>query len=557
MAGIPTVIDRLARGSRQALRTAIEPALRSLGLQFAGGASPLAEGTADGLKTQALGSYSSGSASGTSYHAAAIDAQTRNWIPQIRSGDSALLDSWYMLTARVEDLMRNEPSLGAARRNLTKHIIRTGIQTYADVVIDDEPADDFNTENDRWFEHWSEHEADVEGKHAFPELQWHAHDNAITYGDGILLKCFDNSPGRSVPLCYQLLEAAQIDETMTYPAGLNGPDGIGAGNRVIRGVELDKKNRAVAYWIFDAHPYDQYTGWTSKSTRIPADRVIHYFVPFQSSMTRGVTWFAPLVRPARDTDTYIGSELTSAVLGALMVFVHKTNLVNNAATAMGLQDGLPTSDQYGNPLIKIGPGTKTTIAREDEFEVLENKRPGNQVAPFTKFLRQEQAMGYGASYVTHTGDFSQTSFTSAHGAANEENAYFQPLQQRFGRRLVSPIRREHTRVAAAYGLYSTLPAAQFAKQPLRWSALTVQPPGRDQLDPLKQTEGSAARVRMGLSTLKDECGKEGKNWRAVLRQRAVENRYAEKLDVTLDFSKGASTPADEAADVVEAAPEGA
>jgi len=469
------------------------------------------------------------------FRGAQIDSQTRNWIPASRAGDSYLRDSWPLLTARIGDLIRNEPSLGQAKRALVKHIIRTGIATYADAVDGEgESIDDFNFESDEWFDRWADDEADIEGRHAWPELQWHAHDQVIEKGEAILLKCMDRSPGRTMPLAYQLLEPEQLDANKEQPADDRGV-------RIVRGVELNANNRAIAYWIFDCHPFAD-EGWCATSSRVPAERVIHYYMPFTQSATRGISWFHALVRATRDVDWFLGSELTAAALGALLVMVHKVDKMPNSGGLGGFADNGQDNDIYGNPLVKLGAGTKATISKNDELELVESKRPGRQIGPFMQLMRQEQAMGAGLSYLSLTGDFSQTSFTSAHGAANEERAYFLPLQQRFGRRVVAPVRREHTRMAAALGLFSTISAKQFRDQQHRWSRITVQPPGRDQLNPLDQTDASGARIRMGLSTLKDECGLEGKNWRRNILQRKREDQFAARHGVQLDFSKGAGDP---------------
>jgi lambda family phage portal protein len=472
----------------------------------------------------------------TGYRGAASDKHTQGWQPRLSSGDSMLRADWHLLTARISDLVRNEPSLKKAKTDLVKHIVGQGIHTFADAV-DDTGAylDDWNDESDDWFERWAEEECDVQGRLAWPEVQWHVHDQTIEQGEAILLKCLDNRPGRSLPLCYQLLEASQLDETKDEP-------GRPGQNRISRGVELDANNRAVAYWIHDAHPYDSHSGWTAASTRIPADRVLHYYLPMQLSATRGVGWFHALVRATRDVDWYLGNELTSSALGALMVGIHKrANMANGLG--VGLADGTPDSDAYGNPLVKLGAGVVREIHKDDEFDLVESKRPGRQANEFLKLMRTEQAMGTNLSYITLTGDFSQTSFTSAHGAANEENAYFRPLQGRFSRSLVRPVRREHTAFAVAFGLYRHLGAMQYRRQLHRYRRLLSQGPGRDQLNPLDQSEAANARMRSGQSTLADECAATGKNWRKVLRMKARIEREAERLGTTLDWSKGASMAA--------------
>jgi len=469
---------------------------------------------------------------GKAYQGASLSKQMKNWLPGNRSGDSMLTADWNLLTARVGDLIRNEPSLGAGKTALVKHIIGPGIHTFADVIDGEgEYIDDFNDESDEWFERWSDEECDIEDRHAWPEMEWQVMDQTIEQGEAILLECIDTRPGRSVPYALQLLEAHQLDEQKNELPR----DGS---NRISRGVELDKFNRAVAYWIYDAHPYDQAAGWSTMSTRIPAERVNHFYLPMPQSATRGISWFHALIRATRDVDWYLGSELTSAALGALLTAIHYTDLRPGLAGGIGLADGQEDSDNFGNPFTKLSAGTIAKVQKGDEVKLLESARPGRQVGPFMQLMRQEQAMGMKLSYITHTGDFSKTSFTSAHGAANEENAYFRPLQGRVARRVVRPIRRQHTRFAVAYGRYRTLSATQYRDQPFRWNRLLSQGPGRDQLNPLDQSGASIDKMRSGLSTLADECAALGKNWRKELRMKARVEREAARLGTTLDWSRG-------------------
>jgi capsid protein len=75
------------------------------------------------------------------------------------------------------------------------------------------------------------------------------------------------------------------------------------------------------------------------------------------------------------------------------------------------------------------------------------------------------------------------------------------------------------------------------------------------IDPLKDTQASQLRLATGLTTLSEECAAEGKNWQDVLRQKAVEKRYAADLEAEYGVSLSepaaapATTPAEEPAGV--------
>ena len=57
---------------------------------------------------------------------------------------------------------------------------------------------------------------------------------------------------------------------------------------------------------------------------------------------------------------------------------------------------------------------------------------------------------------------------------------------------------------------------------------------RGQVDELKETQAAVMRINSHLSTLEDEAGKLGKDWRELLQQKAREKKYADKLGLSLE-----------------------
>jgi lambda family phage portal protein len=471
------------------------------------------------------------------FNGAKITRGNSDWIPGLTSGDDALRSAWPLLHTRFRDLVQNEPSLKAAKAKLVTHIIGTGVSTFADAIVADKIDEDYCDESDRWFDRWADRECDAEGRLSWPEMQQGGFAEEIG-GDAILLECFDDNPRRTVPLCYQLIEAEQLDHTKDRPATRDNP------NRIVRGIELDPRNRAVAYWIYDAHPYDSSSGWTSKSTRIPASRVVHSFVPFRPSATSGVCWFHSVLQSARDLDTLIVNELTASIIASLFTVAIKRE--NGAGRGLGLGGDAsePTTDSAGNPLTRLGKGIIADIGMNDEVQIIQSNRPNTGIADFTKFLRQQQAMGSGLSYLRLTSDYSQSSYTSARGAHLDDQAVFEPIQEHFSRRFVMPVRERHNDVAVAVGRIKSVSARQYSLDPFRWKVFDWFPVGRDQLDPEGETDAAAARIRTGISTLKAECAARGWNYRKLLRQRKAEQELIKRygLEGEINFSKGGGAP---------------
>ncbi len=455
-------------------------------------------------------------------------------MPPHRSGDSAIDESWDLITSRIRDLMRNDPVMKSAKRGLAKGVIGGfGIQTFSEAIDENrEPLDEFDEESDDLFEEWCEADIDIEGRMSWAQIQWNLFNETMETGEALLLECWDDDPDRLIPLCYQVLEAEQIDETRNWDA-----DETNKQFKCRRGIEYDKRNRPVAYWLFDENPYDSFGGYRD-AVRTPASRVIHCYLPSRASQHRGITWFSANMQNAKDIDWYLGNELTAAALGALLTaYVKRKNGGGNGSGFITGSEGQGTSE---NRKFKLARGTVAELGPDDEVGVIESSRPNRDAAPFIKFLLMMQGMGIGLSPLRLTGDYSQASYTSARGAHLDDQAYFAVLQQWAAGCFVRTVRQRFTRHAAAKGLFKTIRTRDFQRNERRYQRVAIQPPGREQLDPEAETGAAMDRVRSKLSTHQIECGLRGHNWRRIARQAKREQDYFERLGIEPDVDHTAA-----------------
>lgn len=461
------------------------------------------------------------------YKGAEYRPQWKEWLPAHRAGNAAIGESWDLMTSRVRDLFRNTPEVRSICNSIAKHVVGAGINTFADVVDDDGYDERFNVRSDDLWERWWKEEADVTRRMSWGLMQWLHFKEIMTTGTSILLECLDETRGRSIPLCYQHIESEQIDRTVDRPATKSS-------NRIDRGIEYDDRNNAVAYWIFDEHPHD-YMSVSSHSTRYPASRVIHSYLPNRPSELSGVTWFAANIQTAKDLDWYLGNELTAAALGAALALVVKRK--NGVGTGLGPRG----TDDDGNPVVRLGRPFIADIGAEDEVTIAESKRPNRDADPFVKLMLMLHGMAIGVSKLRVSGDYSESSYTSARGAHLDDQAFFLVLQEFAECSFVRRVRKRHTEMTLAYGRIPGYSARDWLRDTWHYARVTVQPPGREQLDPEMETDAALTRIAGGLSTLQDECGARGLNWRRNIIQRAREIAFCKQKGVELTLSK-ASQP---------------
>lgn len=459
--------------------------------------------------------------SSSAYRGADLRPQWKEWLPPHRSGDAAIADSWDLLTSRIRDLFRNTPEVRSICRAIAKNVVGPGINTFADVQDADGYDERFNVPADDLFERWAIEDADSTGRMSWGLLQFSHFTEMMTTGQSFLLECFNSNKERSLPLCYQHLESEQLDRTIDRPATKSS-------NKITQGIEYDDQNNPVAYHFFDEHPHDWMTR-TSSSSRLPASRVMHTYLPSRPSERSGITWFAANIATSKDLDWYLGNELTSAALGAALVMhVTRANGNNHGVGPGG-------TDADGNPIVRLGRPYIAYGQTGDKIDLHESKRPNRDAEPFVKLMLMLQGMATGVSKLRVTGDYSESSYTSARGAHLDDQAYFVVLQDFCGTQFVRRARKRFTQLAITYGRLKGYTARDWLRDPWHHARVTVQPPGREQLDPEMETGAATARIAGGLSTLQDECGARGLNWRRNIIQRKREMDFCRAQGVELSF----------------------
>jgi len=325
-----------------------------------------------------------------------------------------------------------------------------------------------------------------------------------------------------------LIEREQLDRTKDRAASSGR-------TRITNGIELDRFNRPIAYWIYDEHPEDHQMPGSGTSTRIPADRIIHLYIRFRPSQTSGVPWLHAITQPTRDLDWYLGNELTAAALGSILVFLHKSAA---GSAPLSLSDGTEPEDPYGNNPIRLGPGLIFQGGPDDTFEMAESKRPSRDASPFIEQIRTEQAIGANISLPRLVANYKGTSYTAARASHLDDESHFQPLRRFVARKLTLPVRQRINAAAAGLGQFTSVTPQQFRRNQRNYQRFDVLGPGREQLDPEKETDAAVAKLRSAQSTLQIENGRRQQHWVKILTQMALEGRIAASLGVVLDYSKG-------------------
>jgi lambda family phage portal protein len=496
------------------------------------------------LEQSDLGATIAASSSTSTYRWGRLDRRTQSFQPYARSADAAILDSQELMHRRTRSESINNAQIKKIEETLCDLIVGPGMLTFADpfdplfdlTAVEDEDLDlalTYALEADELFEEWfnDASQFSASGKLAGPDFQRIALSENVRVGDTLILRVNRNEPGRIVPLCYQLLEREHLD-TSHDRAGVPGQ------NKIVNGIETDNWGREVAFYIFDEHPYDDFSSGVAlgKSRRIEAERVNHLCLFQRPSQTIGASWLHAIGQNNFDRDAFIGSELQSARKAASLLLVA---YLQNMKANLGLDDGLDSTDEYGNQQFKLGSSPiAIKLGKDDKLDMIESDRPTSSLDPFVTILDHDTAGGAGISYYSLTGRMDKSNYTAIRGALLAEDGHIRPLQNWFARRVALPMRREFQRQAISLGKLKSVSASQFLKNERKYSRFDAVGAGRDLLDPEAENNATLGKLRGCLATLKIECARRQLHWIKVLRQRALENRLSGRLGVVLDFSKG-------------------
>ncbi len=453
------------------------------------------------------------------YRLGRLDRATRKNNPPGRTGDAAIYESSDLMNRRTRSAYLNNALMKRATHILRDLVVGSGINAFADPIdfsfgwkLDSRPEDelmgafDYALESDEWFIDWAENEFDVAGKLAFWDGQAMTMSENILVGDLVFLECMDNRPGRISPLCYQLIEKEQIDVSKDRPRSPGQ-------NEIVNGFEINRFGREVAVYLFDAHPHSAHSH-SIGSERVTADRYLHIFRSTRPTQSAGATWLHAVGQPAIDRDTYLETELRSAVKASLLAIYYK---LNNPNVDIGLD--ILDPNPLGHPEISLGTSPLATpIGKDEEVGIVESERPNPSAQHFFDLIDHDFAGGMGLSYYSLTGRFDKTNYGGFRGAMNLEDSQIRPIQNWLGRKMVLPIRRRFNQLAAATGQFRSVSARRFSEEIRRYQRFDVIGPGRNLLDPEKENDATLGQLRGGLTALKIECMRRGLHWIKVLRR---------------------------------------
>lgn len=486
------------------------------------------------------------------YRAAGLNTpETFAWRPSLLSADAAALPARERNSARVDDLVRNDPHAVAGVARLVDMLVGAGISISAKP---DPRALGFDM---------SSKEARKASRAKAREIGAQMESEYWRFANDPLRRC-DAQRKLSLNGLYRLFartfaRRAEVTYFLDWKPGagryatcvravdpdrVSQPQGRPESKLLRGGIAFTPDGEPLGYHVRSGHPGDRYSTsgiptweYVPRFTEWGRPVFVHGFEPEREDQARAVTPFAALMTRLRMIGKFADTELASATVNALFAAFLKSNLPVGEAT----QAFTPTGATFASNRVayyKENPPTLNgvripVLGLNDEIVINSSPRQTSSFASFQTAFLQSIAAALGISYEQLAMDWSKTNYSSARAALNEVWRHIKLLFAVFGEQVVFPIYFAVMEEAFDRG-HIVLPAGvpDFWDAPEAYLAHRLLGPGRGYVDETKEAEGASMRMDSLTSTLDREVGAQGEDWEETLDQIELEEEALRERSLT-------------------------
>lgn len=434
---------------------------------------------------------------------------------------------------RARDLVENNPMARAAVRAYVANVVRCGIMPKPAASIGTE---EIRNEWMRWWDLWTERDADVTRVQHFYELQQLWLEEVIVGGGCLVhfryLTTKQWRGKRRLPLCVELIpEERFCEEGDLTGIGISGK--LENGNIFVRGVEIDADTgEHVAYWIKPGLPNDLYAD-NRKPTRLEAKDCVYGFNRTRIGQNRGFTLLAPVIMWLWKLGYYTDNELMASAMKSCYAVLIKTG---DDADYPGIDDGSATvTDLNGNLLEKLEPGIIGRMNHADSVTGVGPNVPPGDSQTWIKLIQRSIAVGMDLSYFGMMRDTTDSNFAGFRAGLNEDRSRYEMWQDRLVFKFAEPTWKRF--VPSSVSTLATQPLSPFpspseyAADPDAWHEATYRAPGWLSVTPLDDARADEINIGIGVDSRTRVSGRRGEENREIMRELGAEKKAAAEEDI--------------------------
>lgn len=410
-----------------------------------------------------------------------------------------------------------------------------------DLLGIDDPADMAAWERQTWqrFDLWARStDATANRAMTFYELQAEALKRKLIDGETFIVVRYLNGTDRMSPVAVQMIDPGQCQS----PYGAVEQAEIKArGNRVVDGIELDRLSLPVAYWFQDPD--------TRKFTRIPTMGprsgrvfVIHSFYSVNPGDVRGISPLATVLHELDKITDYSVAELQAAVVNAtIAAWIEPSDERDSSRPLNGVmrKDSLSMPDSYGRSdppevaaLDSAGIWVQNLRAGE-KLHSYATQRPNINFGGFVDAIMKQVAASQGIPV-----EVVQMSFNANYSASRASLLLFwntiKMHRADLESWLLNPIYQQWLVEEVSAGAIAA-PGIATVVGRRAWSRCNWIGINHPSIDPLKEANAAAVRIREGLTTRdREAAGYNGSDFSDNVQELMIENLQLAEANMALD-----------------------
>lgn len=485
----------------------------------------------------------------SAYRAGSFDRQdTAEWAPTFGSADSDLLPARDIVTSRIRDVVRNDPTARSAVERLVDMIVGDGLRYSSKPDAD---ALGITPEEARTLARKMQAEwkafACTHDPHRWCDSQRRLSiDGLFRLGvrsmviAGEICAAVDWRPGdHRYSTCIQAID----------PDRVSNPYGMIEGPNLRGGVVMDDRGTPIGYHVREAHVGDWFSygrAWTwsyvPRFTDWGRPVFIHAFEPEREGQTKAISPFTALINRLRMIGKFADTELASATANALFTaFVYTDMNPEEIKDRLTPGEDIRDHKSYASFLMRyyekyparVGGTRIPTMLPGSEIKMNASPRQTTAFPAFQTAFLHSIAAALNISYEQLTMDWSRVNYSSARAALNEVWRSTKRIRRVFSEQYVAPIAYAVMEEAFESG-YIKAPkgAPEFQENPGAYLGGRWIGPGRGVVDALKEAEAASMRMENMTSTLEIECAENGHDYQDIMEQIAFEEAELKRLGLS-------------------------
>ena len=456
------------------------------------------------------------------YEAARRNRLLHDFVAPTTSADAELRVSLKILRDRACQLCRDNPYARQAKRTTQINVVGPrGIQMQGQVMRagGNEKDERRNRMMEEGWRRWCRADTcDVAGRLSFHGFEMMV-AGAFPESGECLVRIVRQPMGNGrVPIALELIEAHQLDEDKSGVSDRPGHEWR-------LGVELNHWGRPTRYAILTRHPGDVELGLDHRTQQLkheylPAEDVIHIFMPERIGQNRGVPWLTSTITTLHALAEYEKAHWTKKRVQAASLGWIRT------------PDGELSGDsvENGQQLFNTEPGSWNILDPGQEPVPPDFGPDDGQYNNIVKNMTRRFAAGFGASYATISKDFSDTNYSSSRLSILEDRDHWRIVQSVLIQKLHQRVFQEWLRAAVLVGELPSPAFDDYWSRPERYDSPRWQARSWSWVDPGKELSAVEMARKLLLQSHSEQISEySGEQFEQVMAQIARENNLKEQL----------------------------